>query len=91
MTTQENRNQQQKTYKPMDIKHTLLNNYWNIEEIRKNVENYQKQMKRKTQNNKTLKDTMNAVPRENTVALSVCMTTAKKSQINGFFLSLSSY
>lgn len=35
MTTQENRNQQQKTYKLMDIKHTLLNNYWNIEEIGK--------------------------------------------------------
>lgn len=35
MTTQENRNQQQKTYKLMDIKHTLLNNFWNIEEIGK--------------------------------------------------------
>lgn len=49
MTTQENRNQQQKTYKLMDIKHTLLNNYWNIKEIGKNVENCQKQMKIKIQ------------------------------------------
>lgn len=54
MTTQENRNQQQKTYKLMDIKHTLLNNYWNIKEIGKNVENCQKQMKIKIQKkNKT--------------------------------------